>query len=80
MRTTKSSIELLLGKYFTWKIPSLYFNFTPIMFNILIDNLYDDILQLKLDPLIQKIFKYSKLVFFFVNFNYFNILKSVTES
>ena len=48
MRTTKSSIEYI----FTWKISSLYFNFTPVIFNILVNNLYDDILQLMLDPVI----------------------------
>ena len=31
---------------------SLYFNFTPRKFNILVNNLHDDILQLMLDPVI----------------------------
>ena len=46
MGATKSSIDI----DFTWKISSLYFNFTPIVFNILVNNLYDDILQLVLNP------------------------------
>ena len=48
MRTTESSIEYS----FTWKKSSLYFNFTPVIFNILVNNLYDDIFQLMLDPVI----------------------------
>ena len=48
MGATKSSIDI----DFTWKISSLYFNFTPVVFNILVNNLYDDILELVLDPVI----------------------------
>ena len=58
MPATKSSIDYTID--FTWKISSLYFNFTPVIFNILVNNLYDDILQLVLDPVIYKInSKYS---------------------
>ena len=40
---------------FYLEISSLYFTFTPIIFNILVDNLYGYFLQLMLDPTIQKI-------------------------
>ena len=47
--------KVLLNIDFTWKISELGFNFTPVVFNILVNSLYDDIIQLMLDPVIQKI-------------------------
>ena len=44
-----AQLKVLLNIYFTWKISSLYFNFTPIIFNIVINNSYDYILELMLD-------------------------------
>ena len=45
-------LKVQLNINFTWKISSLYISFTPIIFNIFINNLYDDFLQLMLDPVI----------------------------
>ena len=47
-------LKVLLNIDFTWRISSLYVNFTPVIFNILVNNSYDDILQLMLDPVIKK--------------------------
>ena len=48
-------LKVILNIDFTWKISSLYFNFTLVIFNILVNNLYDDILQLMLDPVINSV-------------------------
>ena len=48
-------LKVILNIDFTWKISSLYFNFTLVIFNILGNNLYDDILQLILDPVINSV-------------------------
>ena len=36
-------LKVLMNIDFTWRISSLYANFTPIIFNILVNNSYDDI-------------------------------------
>ena len=43
-------LKVLLNIDFTWKKSSLYFNFTPIIFDIVVNILYDDILQVIPDP------------------------------
>ena len=48
MRTVQSSFDANLN----WKIPSLYSNFIPIIFNIRVNDSYEDTPQLMLNPVI----------------------------